>query len=248
MSDNQNGRVPDRAEHSEKQMMSSEAVTNSTPLPDVQFRLSDQVVASFNAGLSPEGESIGALRTQLMSQHLKEGRRALAICSPSKAGRTSFIAVNLAVALAQAGVKTLLVDANMREPAVQNYIVPSQPVRGLADCLEDPSIEFGEAIQDEVLPSLSVVFGGKRVNNAQELLAGPRFKALADLCLREYDVTIFDTAPTNNCSDAQIVATLARYGLVIARKNLSYVNDIKTLIADMRANRVEVIGTVINEA
>ncbi|WP_176592693.1 CpsD/CapB family tyrosine-protein kinase [Sphingobium sp. EM0848] len=244
MSDNQDGQLLDSPADSEKQPTVSETIPT---LPEVQYHLSDQVVVSVGAG-SPEGESMGALRTQLMSQHLKEGRRALAICSPSKAGRTSFIAVNLAVALTQAGVRTLLIDTNMRAPKVQSYIVPSRPVRGLADCLEDAAVEFGEVIQDDVLPSLSVVFAGGPTDKAQELLAGPRFKSLVDLCMREYDMIIFDTAPTNACADAQIVAMLARYGLVVARKNLSYVNDIKTLIADMRANRVEVIGTVINEA
>ncbi|WP_150290565.1 CpsD/CapB family tyrosine-protein kinase [Sphingobium estronivorans] len=239
MSDNQDGQLLDSPADSEKQTMAPSQ-------PEVQFHLSDQVVITFGAG-SPEGESIGALRTQLMSQHLKEGRRALAICSPSKAGRTSFLAVNLAVALTQAGVRTLLVDTNMRAPHVQSYIVPSRPVRGLADCLEDSAIEFGEVIHDDVLPSLSVVFAGDPTDKSQELLAGPRFKALVDLCMREYDMILFDTAPTNACADAQIVAMLAHYGLVVARKNMSYVNDIKTLIADMRANRVEVIGTVINE-
>ena len=233
--------------YSEKQKMNSEAVTNAAYPPDVQFRLSDQVVASISPGAGPEGEAISALRTQLISQHLKDGRRALALCSPSRAGRSSFVAVNLAVALAHAGVKTLLIDANMREPAVHDYLVPSQPVLGLSECLVDPAVESGDAIQANVLPSLSVLFAGAKMDAAQEELAGPRFKSLVDVCLREFDVTIFDTAPTNSCSDAQIVGMLAHYALVVARKDHSYVNDIQTIIRDLRSSRVEVIGTVIND-
>ncbi len=194
-----------------------------------------------------QAESIGALRTQLLSQHLREGRRALAILSPDDKAGSAFVAVNLAVSLAQAGIKTLLIDANMRAPSIQRMIVPPRGTSGLRECLETAGSDFGDIIQDDVLPHLSVIYAGEPSSNAQELLARPQLNLLVDLCLREYEITIVDTAPSNNCADAQLLATLLRYALIIVRKDDSYVNDVRTLIADLRANRVEVTGTVINE-
>lgn len=213
--------------------------------PDVQYRLSDHVHVF--ADTTIESEMIGALRTQIVSQHIKAGRRALTICSPNAGAGATFVAVNLAVSLAQARVKTLVIDANMRSPDLYRFIAPSREVPGLHEYLSEETADLGDVIQENVLPSLSVIFAGKSAGNAQELLASPRLKTLVDMCMREYDITIFDTPPSNSCADAQLVATLARYGMIVVRKNMSYVNDVKTLISEMAANRVQLIGTVIND-
>src|SRR5207302_11461126 len=69
----------------------------------------------------PQGsaaEAIRVLRARVQSEHLQLGRRALAVCSVGAGVGCTFVAVNLAVALGQIGIKTLLVDANLRNPAV----------------------------------------------------------------------------------------------------------------------------------
>src|ERR1700748_150683 len=70
---------------------------------------SDDVVLLSNP-TGAAAEAIRALRTHLMAQHVGEGRRALAVCGASHHVGRTFMAVNLAVALAQIGLKTLLID------------------------------------------------------------------------------------------------------------------------------------------
>ncbi|WP_186378711.1 CpsD/CapB family tyrosine-protein kinase [Sphingobium sp. B2] len=220
-------------------------MNSDAPVP-AAFQFTQDVVMIHGIDYSAEVESLGSLRTQIMAQHLREGRRALTILSPNKRGGTTFVAVNLAVSLAQAGIKTLLIDGNMRDPSVQQMILPPEPVPGLKEFLES-EVELGEIIQDEILPLLSVIYAGTPTANAQELLARPQLNQLVDLCLREYEVTIVDTPAANSCADAQLLATLLRYALIVVRKDESYVNDVWTLINDLKSNRVEMIGTVLNE-
>src|SRR5262245_9707171 len=59
-----------------------------------------------------QAEAVRALRTHLMAQHINEGCRAIAVCSASSGVGCTFIAANLAVALSQIGLNTLLVDGN----------------------------------------------------------------------------------------------------------------------------------------
>ncbi len=113
--------------------------------------------------------------------------------------------------MAQAGIKTLLIDANMRDPGVQKLIIPSLPVIGLSECLEMPEGEFGNVIQED-------------------------------------EITIVDAPASNTCADGQLLATQLRYGLIVVRKDASYVADVKTLVGELKANGVELVGTVINEA
>src|SRR5580700_2424004 len=89
--------------------------TENRPRPTFAFSPS-LVVASDPSG--GPAEAIRALRTHLMAQHFQEGRRALAICAASRSVGCSFTAANLALALAQIGVKTLLIDADLRTPTL----------------------------------------------------------------------------------------------------------------------------------
>ncbi len=193
-------------------------------------------------------EAIRALRTHLMAQHVQEGRRALAICAASAGVGCTFVAANLAVALSQVGIKTLLIDANLRRPAVDTIIRPAREGPGLGQCLASEDLTFNEGIHSEVLANLSVMYAGGAIANPQELLAGERFRALMDFCLREFDATIIDTPPANTCSDVRRVSTVVGYSLIVAGRDKSYVDDMRTLIGQLEQDHARIVGTVLNQA
>lgn len=194
-----------------------------------------------------EAEAIRTLRTHIIAGHIRDGRRGLAVCGASRGVGCSFVAVNLAVALSQIGNKTLLIDGDLRNPSVDAMIVPPAPVSGLHQCLSSAEIGFGDGIQHDILPGLSVMYSGGVAPNPQELLAGDRFKLLTDLCMRDYDVTIIDTPPGNSCADARLISSVVGYSLIVARRDGSFVNDQVTLARELRADRAQVLGTVLNE-
>lgn len=194
-----------------------------------------------------EAESIRALRTRLVAQHLREGRRSLAISAAAGESGCTYIAVNLAVAMAQAGIRTALVDTNLRDPMVADLCGLPLDMPGLAEYLADETIAMSEIVDTDSLPNLAVIGGGDSPENPQELLSGARFRGLADQLLREYDLTIFDTAPANICSDGLRVATMAGFSLIVTRKHKSYVADVKTLAKQLRADRSVVVGSILND-
>jgi len=206
-----------------------------------------QDIAVLQNRTSVQSESIGALRTHLLAQHLRDRRRSLAICAPSSGVGSTYIAVNLACAVALAGIKTLLIDANMRTPGVDAMITPTHRGPGLKQCLSEHTPLLGDAIQDDVLPNLSVLFAGGAVANAAELLAGANFKALIDTCIRDFDLTIIDTPPGNAGADARRIAAVARYALIVARRDVTFVSDVKLLSKEIEDDRGNVIGTFLND-
>lgn len=193
-------------------------------------------------------ESIRALRTHLIAQHLRDGRRSLSICSPVIGAGCSYLAANLGVALGQTGVKTLLIDGNMRrQPGLQHYFMPDRDMPGLMQCLSDPNMSARDTVLENVQPGLSLLFSGGETPSAQELLASTAFKSLIDSCVRDYDLTIVDTPPANSSADARRIAAVLRYALVVACRNRSYVKDVRTLIAELTGDRVRVVGTYLND-
>lgn len=213
----------------------------------VTFSISSDVVMLSD----PQGaraEAVRTLRTHIMAQHIEDGRRGLAICGASAGVGATFTAINLAVALAQIGTKVLVIDADLRHPQFQSFIRASAPVSGLKQCLGDRDADLTGYIQHDVVENLSVMFAGGVAPEAQELLASERFSELVERCLRDYDLTIIDTPPANSCADARRISTVVGYSIIAAKRHMSFVNDIKALAAQLREDRAQVVGTVMNEA
>lgn len=196
---------------------------------------------------SIEAEGIRALRTRFVAQHVQEGRRSIAICTPAADTGCTFVATNLAVAISQIGLSIVLVDANLRHPGVSDAFGIHSARAGLAEYLADPTKEIDDIIIENVLPDLAIIPAGAVPHNPQELLSGGRFPYLVDRLLREFDLTIFDTTPTNSCTDAQRVANVAGYSLIVGRKHKTFFNDVKTLSQLLGADRSVVVGTVLND-
>lgn len=212
-----------------------------------KFKIAHGFLPTLFKPTSEKAEAVRVLRTHVMARHVQEGHRALAICSASSNVGCTFVAVNLATSLSQIGINTLLIDANLRQPAVDKIFHLETPRAGLQQCLMQADPNFSEYIEADVLPSLSVMFAGGSAPNAQELLANDHFHYLMNSCLRDFDATIVDTPPANSCSDARRISNVVSYSLIVARRNKSFVNDIKILAEQLRGDRATVIGTVLND-
>lgn len=193
-------------------------------------------------------EAIRALRTHIVARHLATGRRTLAVCAASANVGCTFVAANLAVALSQSGANTLLIDADLRDPKIHRIFPRTSPSEGLQQYLANPISSISNLIEHDVLPKLSVLFAGGSAANPEELLASSRFNDLMDFCLREFDATIIDTPPANSSSDVGRICSVATYCAIVAARNRSFVNDVKLLAEQLRADGAFVVGAVLCES
>lgn len=203
----------------------------------------DLVVETDPASIA--AESLSALVTQLISRHLKVNRRGIVLCSPSKGTGCTFMASNLAFAIANSGARTLLLDANLRSPGVQDFVQSDQAERGLLQLLTDETLATRDVVHTDVVPNLSVIYSGGTSANSG-IFATRRFKSILDDYLRDFDFVIVDTPPSSTCSDTVRIASLVKYAAIIVRKDETFVNDVKVLVDELKANDAEVLGVYIN--
>lgn len=194
----------------------------------------------------PRAEEIRALRTQLSMRWAKAGvkHRVLAIVSPGPGEGRSYVAANLALAFAQLGERTLLIDADLRTPR-QHRIFNVPDRLGLSAVLS------GRAGGGAVMPipefgALSLLPAGARPPNPQELLSRPALAVLLHELRGAFDVVLLDTPPAKLYADAQAVAFQAGSAMVLARKDVTHLEDTTSVIRELSDMGTRVVGTVFN--
>ncbi len=207
--------------------------------------LSGELVAAY-APFDRKVEVFKAIRSQLMLRWFNQdlGFKHLAIVSPCRKEGRSYFAANLAVVFSQLGERTLLIDADMRNPR-QHTLFNLENRRGLSTFLSGR--EAADIIDHIVpLPDLSILSAGPVPPNPQELLGRPLFqKLLADLG-KEYDVIILDTPAGEENADAQTIATRAGGAFMVARRHRTSLHALKTLSNRLKETAVAMMGAVIN--
>jgi len=194
----------------------------------------------------PCAEELRALRTQLVIRWDRAGvrQRRLAIVSPGAAEGRSYLAANLAVAFAQLGERTLLVDADLRAPCQDSIF-------GVGDAVGLAALLAGRAGREALVPlpeygALALLPAGAPPHNPQELLSRPALGALLEDLRAEFDVVLLDTPPTRSYADAQSVAFRAGHALVLARKHRTSLADAAAVVRQLGDAGTSVVGTVCN--
>jgi receptor protein-tyrosine kinase len=208
--------------------------------------ISEDLVAAYSP-FSPQVEALRAVRSQLVLRWFDgdPARRALAVVSARRGEGRSFIAANLAVVFSQLGERTLLIDADLRNPSLhQQFALDNRA--GLSAVLSGRA--GNEAIQRvEGLVDLSVLPAGTVPPNPTELLERAPFAELLQGLAARFDVIILDTPSAAASADAQGVAIRAGGALIVARKDEARVGEVQRIAVRLAQARVTVVGTVLNE-
>lgn len=208
------------------------------------YELSEQL-AALSSG-TPAEAAFGALANELLAQHLAVGRRGTVICAASRGVGVTLTATNLAIALSRAGASTLLVDGNLRDPAVERLIRPPADGLGLGELLGSETLTLGDILHADVLPGLSVVYAGVVDVTSVGGASSGKFPGFAKACLRDFDCTIFDTPSANRSTDARAMAVAVGYAMIVARRGASYAKDVSFLRDQLEQDGVLIVGSVLN--
>lgn len=207
--------------------------------------LSTELISAYQP-FSVQAEQLRALRSQIGMRWFDRtaGQNSLAIVSLERGAGRSYMAANLAVAFAQLGERTLLIDGDMRNPR-QHQLFNLDNRRGLSMLLS------GRSDEDNVQPvvgfeNLSVLTAGPTPPNPQELINKPFMKVLLDTLSERFDIILIDTAAMSSTMDAQVMAQRAGGALGIARKNETSLIAFNDMLTGLNQSGVAVIGTVFN--
>jgi len=145
-------------------------------------------------------EAFRTLRTSLSLLGKTSERTVFLFTSAVPSEGKSFCSMNYAVSLAQQGLRTLLIDADLRLPTVGKIFFDGKPHAGVSEAISG-DVELGAAIQASEVPNLHIMTAGRRSPNPAELLAGSGFGDLVRAAMHQFDRIVIDSAPVNAVSD-----------------------------------------------
>jgi receptor protein-tyrosine kinase len=189
-------------------------------------------------------ETIRNLRTELlMRSNGRRGAGVFALLSASSGEGRSLLAAELAIAFAQLGSRTLLVDADLRRPR-QHLLFGADNSVGLTQSLVDGIAPRLYGI--EGVPNMALLTSGMLPGNPLELLSGSRFERTLAEWRRTYQFIIIDTPPLERFSDALAVASLAGNVLVVSRTNSTSFSSFNEMRRKLETTNAWVVGAVMN--
>ncbi|MCL6752169.1 polysaccharide biosynthesis tyrosine autokinase [Nostoc sp. CCCryo 231-06] len=162
--------------------------------------------------------------------------------SVAKEGKSD-VSANLAVTMAQAGRRVLLVDADMRNP-MQHHIWGLTNTTGLSNAIAG-QVSLDTAAQ-EVMPNLEVLTSGILPPNPVAMLDSQRMATLISNFGIDYDFIIFDTPPLSGIADAAVLSTLTDGILLVVRPGVVDLNSANSAKEFLTQSGQKVLGIVIN--
>lgn len=196
--------------------------------------------------MSPVAEACRMIRTAIHFGAAKDHRRTLLITSPSSGEGKSTLASNLAITLAQAGRRVLLIDADLRLP-MQHKIFGVSNENGLSTILQGGAT-LEEAVEATEVNGLELLPAGPEAHNPAEMLNSPVFTELLDMVYDRYDHVVIDSAPVVGLADSRIIAASCDATVLVLRAGQSTRRVSDVARGGLSSVGAQVVGIVVNDA
>ena len=189
-------------------------------------------------------EAYKTLRTNLRFFIQSKGCKKISITSANAGEGKSITLMNLAISMAETEQRVLLIDADMRRPALARLLA-EKASPGLANVLAGMNT-LEESIHTDVYPNLDILFSGDIPPNPSELLSSEKMQQMLERLSSQYDYIMLDTPPVNIVSDTCIVASYLDGVLLLVRQDRSRKDAVKRAVESLQLTGAKTLGFVLN--
>jgi succinoglycan biosynthesis transport protein ExoP len=191
-------------------------------------------------------ETYRTMRTAVFFSATKAKSRTILVTSPEAGDGKTTIVSNLAIAMAQAGQKTLVLEADFRRPMQSKIFGVNHSDKGLTSVLAGTH-ELEEAINPTCVSGLEILTCGPDVPNPSETLHSENFVKVIKLLAKQYDRIIVDSPPVLPVTDAQILASICQMTILVLRAEKSTRKASKHARDVLLRVGAQIPGVVVND-
>ncbi len=194
---------------------------------------------------SLEAEAFRNIRTAIVFGAAKESARTILVTSPAAGDGKSTVVSNLAIALAQAGLKTIVLDADFRKPTQHILFGADADQQGLVAALSGKAT-LAQAIQATEVQGLSLLSCGSGIPHPAEMLSSPAFVQVLRRLAQVYDRIILDAPPVMAVTDARVLGAYCDSTVLVLRADRSRRHICQRAIDALEATGTHLLGAVVN--
>src|ERR1051325_4088753 len=198
-----------------------------------------------DAAVAQVVEALRGIRLNVVHRHGSAGPVRLTVTSPGKSDGKSFVASNLALAFADTGLRTLLVDGDVRRGRLHRTLAAARRP-GLTDLLEG-TVGWDQAVQSTPYKNLSFIACGFRSQAGPALLSSVTMARLLDGVRTSYDAVVVDSPPLAAGADGLALATVTGSLVLVLRAGVSDRELTETKLGVLTHLPVRVLGAVLND-
>lgn len=206
---------------------------------------SEQVLITLREPASAAAEAYRTLRTNILFSSLDKPIHTLLITSAEPTPEKSLTAANLAVTMAQAEQRVLLVDCDLRQPMLHTIFGLAND-QGLTSAILDQEAPL--AIQPTEVPGLSLLPSGPLPPRPADLLGSRRMEGLLHRLRQAADIVIFDTPPVQNVTDALVLSTRVDGVLLVVQAGHSRRDRVREARQKLEKVKANLLGVVLSNA
>lgn len=196
---------------------------------------------------SPIAEHYRLVRTNLMQGIHSTDAKVILITSPEPSDGKSVTCTNLAISLAQTGLRVLLIDADLRRPSVHK-LVGNERGTGFGELLvSSPDKDIDYASLESDIENLSILQAGNTDIPPPELIGSPRTADLFEKFREEYDQILVDTPPVLAVTDALVIAPHCDAAVIVVSANKTAPRAVNTTVSAIENVGVAIAGLVFNK-
>ena len=209
-------------------------------------KLSDKLVALKHPH-SPVTESYRIIRSRIRFKPTDKPTRSIMVTSSMPEEGKSVTAANLAVVFAQANYKTVIVDADLRHPALHEFFEVSNEV-GLGDMLSSTDFKIEDCVQDTSIKNLKIITSGTPLLDPSERLGSERMKDILDELKSVASIIIVDSAPVLVYADAIVLSGRLDGVIMVIQAGKSTRGAITQALFDLQNANANLLGSVFNQS
>lgn len=193
---------------------------------------------------STASESYRGIRTNILFSTAESVPQVILISSSGPREGKTITAANVAITMAQAGSKIVILDCDMRRPEIHNLFGATRD-RGMSNILVGID-NIGEIIQSTKIPNLDVITSGPIPPNPSEMLGSKRMESLINALRKKYNHILIDSPPVTAVTDALVLSKSADGVIMVIRTGDTARQIVKNGMDQLNNVGAHIIGAVLN--
>lgn len=209
--------------------------------------ISRLLITDRNVGL-PFIETFKLIRTKLENTKLKKGYSVFAVTSSTESEGKTTCSANIALSLAKSGKSVILIDADLRRPAVCKTLgITLDGDRGIYEIVSGQKT-FDEAVKFVERYNLYLLISDTQTVDPSEVLASKGMEAIVAEARKNFDYVVIDCPPAGVVADAAIISNYADSIIFVASEGRVSLSQVEYALSDLMTTKSDILGCIYNYA